>query len=172
MRRRLPRLFPLFLLVTGGFFLASGAMGCTKNGADKTAAPTPTAATPVVETPMTAEATPVPPTPEKPPAQPAEPVTVEETPGVVAEPPADETGDAERACKTDADCTFAPNHPCFCPTCKPTQRKAINRKTAKERLDFYSRAKFDCEPCPSPRCEQQWIGRTVACRKGLCTTVP
>ena len=170
MKRRLIGPLTFFILLGAASCLASGVPGCAKNGTDKPAAPVPAVAPPMEEPPMSPAPPPAPPVVEAPPVKPPESDLNVATPAMAVEPPEKLTDDAERACRTDADCTFEPDHPCFCPSCEPALRKAINRKTAQERLDFYARAKFDCY-CPAPRCEQKWIGRAVACRKGLCTTL-
>jgi len=76
---------------------------------------------------------------------------------------------SELACTRDDECTFAPRHPCACDRCPAKLAAASNKKSAQERLAFYARARFDCEPCRGPVCKP--LGTSVVCKDGQCTVL-
>ncbi len=153
-------------------FLALAGLSCDSKRSEKPTSP----ASPVVDmspspTPdMPPPAVDMPPTMEAPVADPAA-ASPAPAPGEDMDPDLDAPGGlkADLTCTRDDECTFAPRHPCACDRCPPKLAAASNKKSAQERLDFYARARFDCEPCTGPTCKP--LGKSVICKDGQCTVL-
>ncbi|MBU1244840.1 hypothetical protein KKD52_18440 [Myxococcota bacterium] len=147
-------------------FLAFIALSCNPKGSEKpTSQPSPSVDMP----PPSPKVDMPPPAMEAPVVEP--PAAVPAPTPEVTDPELDAPGGlkADLACTRDDECTFAPPHPCACDTCPARLAKASNKKSAQERLDFYARARFDCEPCRGPVCKP--LGTSVVCKDGQCTVL-
>lgn len=95
-------------------------------------------------------------------------------PVVVDKQPPSEAQAKDRRCEQDADCTFRPPHPCGCPPCGKTWRRAISRKvldkqkkrSKRRRRNRCAKRRRKCKPCSESGALR---GKRALCLDGQCS---